>query len=64
MEVNFHSWFANKVCYKLMQLMQLMQLLQILLANSISSPYIMLTCDRNRVQNIDYPGFSSKVYYK
>ncbi len=52
---------TNKVCYKLMQLMQL---LQILLANSISSPYIMLTCDRNHVQNIDYPGFSSKVYYK
>jgi hypothetical protein len=28
----------------LMQLMQLMQLLQIPLANSISTPYIMLTC--------------------
>ncbi len=47
-----------------MQLMQLMQLLQIPLANSLSSPYIMLTCARNHVQNIDYPGFSSKVYYK
>jgi hypothetical protein len=29
---------------QVMQLMQLMQLLQIQLANSISSPYIMLTC--------------------
>jgi hypothetical protein len=37
----------------LLHVMQLMHLLQIRLANSISSPYLMLTCARNYVQNCD-----------
>ena len=44
-------------------LLEVMQLLQIQLANSLSSPYIMLTCARNHIQYGDYMGYSSKVCY-